>query len=55
MEYLVIFACIIFLFVLFRSIVLDKQKDAEQFWDLLEWDSNSANKRLAAIDISGLL
>lgn len=36
MEYLVIFACIIFLFVLFRSIVEDKQKDAEQFWDVLE-------------------
>ena len=31
MEYLVIFACIIFLFVLFRSIVADNQKDAGQF------------------------
>jgi hypothetical protein len=31
MDYLVIFACIIFLLVLFRSIVIDKQKDVEQF------------------------
>lgn len=35
MEYLVIFACIIFLFVLFRSIVDDKQKDAEIFWETI--------------------
>jgi len=48
MEYLVIFACIIFLFVLLRSIVVDKHKDAEQFWDVLEWDCNYANKRLTA-------
>jgi len=31
MDYLLIFASIIFLFVLLRSIVVDKQKDAEQF------------------------
>jgi len=31
MEYLVIFACIIFLFVLFRSIINDKEKDVEHF------------------------
>ena len=46
MEYLVIFACIIFLFVLFKSIVVDKQKDAEQFWDVLEWEFRVVNKRL---------